>query len=301
MSIIKENIPCWYELSFLTEEEALSLRISEEYLRKRPLILENNMMVIGMKQQLGFEKFDNSFYGDNFGFDESFINAGIKNGFVDLKAVLPVVRKKEDRPCGYCKGTGKNELFADENCIICKGEGISYFYDWQKAFALSATFTLLFTYLYPQRKPIDSTTSRHQLITVCTITQKKADGGSLFGEFSKAIVSWMKSIGCEESFLNSLKMVTTKAYGKMYGCKLDKIEVFDAYDFKMMIKNGRLIMDCPGDACGLHPSEDYGGEKEETGYKFSCHNVDSPMQQLTLLAGLAALHDEARRAGVGVF
>ena len=39
MSIIKENIPCWYELSFINEEEALSLRISEEYLRKRPLIL----------------------------------------------------------------------------------------------------------------------------------------------------------------------------------------------------------------------------------------------------------------------
>ena len=300
MSIIRENIPCWYELSFLTEEEALSLRISEEYLRKRPLILENNMMVIGMKQQLGFEKFDNSFYGDNFGFDESFINAGIKNGFIDLKAILPVVRKKEDRPCGYCNGTGKNELFADENCIICKGEGISYIYDWKEAFALSATFTLLFTYLHTTEKSIDSK-SRNQLITVYTNTHKEAHGGSLYGEFSKAIVSWMKNIGCVESFLNSLKIVTTKAYGKMYGCKLDKVEIFDAYDFKMMMKNGRLIMDCPGNSCGINPSEDYWDEKEETGYKFSCHNVDSPMQQLTLLAGLAALHDMARKAGVGVF
>ena len=300
MSIIKENIPCWYELSFLTEEDAFVLRISEEYLRKRPRILNNNMMVIAMKQQLGFEKFDNNFYGDNFGFDGSFIKTGIKNGFIDLKAVLPLVRKKEDRSCDCCKGTGKNELFADENCIICKGEGISYIYDWKEAFALSATFTLLFTYLYMTEKSIDSK-SRNQLITVCTNTHKEAHGGSLYGEFSKAIVSWMKNIGCVESFLNSLKIVTTKAYGKMYGCKLDKVEIFDAYDFKMMMKNGRLIMDCPGDACGVNPSEDYGGEKEETGYKFSCHNVDSPMQQLTLLAGLAALHDEARRAGVGVF
>ena len=138
------------------------------------------------------------------------------------------------------------------------------------------------------------------MVIVCTNTYKEAHGGSLYGEFSKAIVSWMKNIGSVEveSFLNFLKIRMIKAYGKMYGCKLDKMEVFDAYDFKMMMKNGRIIMDCPGDACGVHPSEDYWDDKEETGYKFSCHNVDNPMQQLTFLAGLAALHDKARKAGI---
>ena len=281
-------------------KNALSLRISEEYLRKRPFILNNNMMVMGMKQQLGFEEFDNNFYGDNFGFDKSFIKTGIKNGFIELKAVLPLVRKKDDKPCGCCNGTGKNKLFADENCIMCKGEGISYVYDWQKAFAISATFTLIFSYLYTPEKSIDSKSLNHQLVIVCTNTYKEAHGGSLYGEFSKAIVSWMKNIGSVEveSFLNFLKIRMIKAYGKMYGCKLDKMEVFDAYDFKMMMKNGRLIMDCPGDACGVYPSEDYLNDKEETGYKFSCHNVDNPMQQLTFLAGLAALHDKARKAGI---
>ena len=54
------------------------------------------------------------------------------------------------------------------------------------------------------------------------------------------------------------------------------------------------MFDCPGNACGIHPTEvdlryDLGG------YEFSCHNVDSPAQQMALIVGLAALHDMARK------
>ena len=192
MSIIRENIPCWYELSFINTEDALSLRISEEYLKKRPFILKDNVMVMDMEQKFDFKEFDNSFYGNNFGFDKSFTNTGIKDGFVELKANLPVVRKKDDKPCDICDGTGKNKSFGDE-CIRCDGNGVSYIYDWKEAFALSATFTLLFTYLYMPEKSIDSK-SHYQLITICTITQKEAHGGSLCGEFSKAIFS-CKNLG----------------------------------------------------------------------------------------------------------
>jgi hypothetical protein len=31
------------------------------------------------------------------------------------------------------------------------------------------------------------------------------------------------------------------------------------------------------------------------GFEFSCHNTDTPMQQLTILASLAALHDLVRK------
>ena len=82
-------------------------------------------------------------------------------------------------------------------------------------------------------------------------------------------------------------------FTKMSGCRVDESS------FWVRLKNGRLIMNCPGDACGIHPENWY--EENDKGYEFNCHNVDSPMQQITLLAGLAALHDEARRAGIGVF
>ena len=46
-------------------------------------------------------------------------------------------------------------------------------------------------------------------------------------------------------------------------------------------------------ACGLNPSHDHMDIGQ--GYEFSCHNTDTPAQQLTLLAGLAALHDLVRK------
>ncbi len=46
----------------------------------------------------------------------------------------------------------------------------------------------------------------------------------------------------------------------------------------------------PGDACGLDP-DGYHDEKSDDGYKLVPHNVDSSLQQLTFLVGLAKLHD----------
>ncbi len=73
---------------------------------------------------------------------------------------------------------------------------------------------------------------------------------------------------------------------------------FSRHSFQADLKNGGgLCMSCPGDACGIHPSDWYDVGKE-SGYRFSCHNTDNYMQQLTLLSGLACLHDLARKAGV---
>jgi hypothetical protein len=75
-----------------------------------------------------------------------------------------------------------------------------------------------------------------------------------------------------------------------------EVKSFDEYYFQAYTQGneGWLNVSCPGDACGLHPSNGYiDGER---GYEFSCHNVDQPIQQFMLLAALAALHDLARAA-----
>ena len=78
---------------------------------------------------------------------------------------------------------------------------------------------------------------------------------------------------------------------KMFG----KLEAYDKYSFiaKVAYKDGWFNMSCPGDACGLHPADNM-GTVSGRGYKFSCHNVDNPMQQIALLAGLAVLCDKAK-------
>lgn len=52
-------------------------------------------------------------------------------------------------------------------------------------------------------------------------------------------------------------------------------------------------LECPGNACGLGP--DFPSKiDEDAGYELCPHNTDSAIQQLTLLAGLAALHQVIR-------
>ena len=85
-----------------------------------------------------------------------------------------------------------------------------------------------------------------------------------------------------------------KTWQKMFPTK--KVDKYDRYSFRASVdyENGWLNVSCPGDACGLNPANSCGGE-DGRGYEFSCHNVDSPMQQLTLIAGLAALCDKAKK------
>ncbi len=82
------------------------------------------------------------------------------------------------------------------------------------------------------------------------------------------------------------------AYGWMFGERYLRIQ---ETSFRAQVdgEKGWLNVQCPGSGCGLCPS--HHGIERGRGYEFDSHNVDSPIQQLTLLAGLAALHDRARR------
>ena len=301
MRITKENISCWYELSWNDKRRAIMLRINEDFVKKAGNISEEFPIIIGFKAEYKFNSFKGNFSSESeyFGFDRSFKNNGLDKNFIEIEVELPILRKKSDEPCGFCNGTGKNIIFPDEVCRICKGRGDSYFYDWGKAFAISATFTTLFLFFNYPNFQINS--GLKQLMTIETVTIRDVHGGSLGGDFSALLVNWLRKMKLEESrnLLTLVRKASINAYTKM-DCR--PLDTFDRYDFRIQMNNGRLIMDCPGDACGIHPSDssDWNGY-DGMGYKFSCHNIESPMQQLTLLAGLAALHDEARKEGVGVF
>ncbi len=58
--------------------------------------------------------------------------------------------------------------------------------------------------------------------------------------------------------------------------------------------DGRFSFTCFGNACdvSIYPDQAHGMDPEMM-VQFGCHNLDTPAQQITLLAGLAALHDVA--------
>ena len=77
----------------------------------------------------------------------------------------------------------------------------------------------------------------------------------------------------------------TKAAKSTYQHLFCELRYYSDFNFRAYVgsKNGGVVFDCPGDACGVYPSI------------WPSKNVDNAAQQITLLAGLAARHDKARR------
>jgi len=285
-----ERIPCWYELSFRKEGSAIILRIHKDFIAHTEPINETRPIVMDFMSHFHFKKFSGPMDG-NIGFDDSFVFEGVKEDFVEFAVNIPKTKKYSGKKCEYCEGSGKDQ-FLDDKCLRCEGTGKGWFYDWKTAYAISASFTTVFNWMQFPKKETSSLLP--QLMTVFTVTQDNMHGGSLAGEYSVELCNWMRSLYLRSKdryevteMTEAMKIVQRKLF--------DKIDKFSEYEIWARIESssGWLNVNCPGAACGLHPTDSY--IDKARGYKFGCHNVDNPMQQLTLLAGLAALHDKARR------
>lgn len=285
--VTQDAIPCWYELSW-RGKQGIVLRIHSDFAGREQI--PDNAPIIGhYAKEFGFSKFGYKF-GENFGFEESLRFLGEVNGFLEYAVPTPLVRKNTGENCSSCNGSGKSEVFEGEECLYCSGEGKDVVYDYAEAFAVSATLTVLFGFMmFPE---VETSCSLPQLICVHTVTIKRSHGGSIGGEYSREAVEWMRRCGPGEipEMVSAMRVVWEKMDGRM-------MEFYE-HSFRANLSNGVgwLCTDLPGDACGLHPSHNASYEIERgRGCEFSSHNVDNPMQQLVILASLAALHDLVRK------
>jgi len=289
-TIILDSIPCWYELSWQEKEPAIILRIHKEFITEAEKLIKPNSPIpiaIDFINQFGFKKFCHDLCG-NFGFDNSFVLNKERDGFVELLAKIPKIEKDSGKKCSMCKGTKKDPLLRGE-CLSCNGSGKDFIMDWPAAYALSASFTIFSVLaMYPET---ETSAKIPQLLTVQTMTREGIHGGSLNGEYGIHLVQWLSSFKQYTAIPEMVKAMQS-AYFQMFN-----YSEFVSREFRASIDNanGWLNVDCPGNACGLHPSDSSYGMRKNSGYKFSCHNTDTPAQQITLLAGLAALHDRARK------
>jgi hypothetical protein len=286
-----ERIPCWYELSFRKEKPAIIFRIHKDFIAHTESISQTAPIVMGFMSHFGFKKFSGSLAG-NFGFDDSFIFEGIKEDFAEFAVDIPTIKKYSGKKCEECNGSGKDRFLNDE-CLRCEGTGKDWFYDWKLASAISASFTTILLWMrFPEK---ETSSLLPQLMTVFTVTEDEMHGGSLGGAYSVELCNWMRSLYVQNKGRYEVAEMTEAmkiVHKKMFGA----LRFGQEHDLWAKIENdsGWLNVNCPGDACGLHPGDSYGPQKKR-GYEFACHNVDNPMQQITLLAGLAALHNKARR------
>ncbi len=288
--ITREDIPCWYELSWQAKPPALILRIHRDFLKGMNINLQKAPIIKSYLKEFAFVEFSCDFERD-IGFNrvlKRIMKEEEKDGFAAFAAKIPALRKLTNKECGYCEGSRKDSFgeLTERECLYCEGTGRDYIIDWKPAETISASFTVLGMLL----GHCENNTSAQfpQLMTVQTVTRRDMHGGGLGGDIGIPLRQWLVS-GCSREDASEISKAMKLAYGKMLGLRF-----YNDWDFRVDIReSGGLVLDCPGDACGIHPCDWYFTEGK--GYEFSCHNVDTPAQQLTLLAGLAALHDKARK------
>jgi len=288
-NIIYDVLPCWYEISWREIlPPSIVLRIHKDFIgeiKGRKIDFGNAPIIMGLKIEFGFENFVGDFDKD-FGFDGAFVRKGEAGKFVEFMIPVPKV-KKEGGQCNSCNGSGENKELLHGECLMCSGSGKKYTYDWKTAYAISASLNVFFTLASFPKKETKAGFS--QLMTIDVATRKGMHGGSLSGSCSIPFAKWAGKFYCgERNFAPEILEAMKSSYHHMFG-----LSDFDIYSFQAYMSNGFLYTSCSGDACGLHATSQR--LQEDNGYEFSCHNVDTPMQQITLLAGLAALHDKARK------
>jgi hypothetical protein len=294
--IIRENIPCWYELAWDKKKPAIILRAHQDFIEAITPIPREAHLIKWLTEKFKFQEFNGDLKG-NFGFNGSVLQKPnkVKNGFLEYIITIPKIKVETGNHCEDCNGSGR-DFFAqtygenDRKCPYCNGSGKEHIYNWHLAYAVSASLNVFFSISrYPER---ETSAPFSQLMLLDTITDTDMHGGSLGGEFSIPLTQWLASIYKDANTpVPEISQAMKIAYKHMF----NGLRSFEKYDFNASVRTNRggLVSNCPGNACGIHP-EDWNMDKKR-GYKFSCHNVDTPVQQITLLAGLAALHDRARK------
>lgn len=289
MNTIEKNMPCWYELGWNKETKSLILRVHKKFAKEANGFSSDDLIVWSYKREFNLLSYSD-FSGDYFGFDNAFRKCGEKGEFVEYEIKIPNLGTKVR--CDYYSGVGKNSF--DEPCPICKGEKNKISYDFRPAFAISASFTIFFKLAYFGRN-MGISSKQFQLFEIETVAERNSvgNGSAVNGWFSEKLTKWLLYLKDNPVLLNDIILAMKTANSQMIS---GANGIFESLQFDADVgKKGRLILRCPGDASGIYPLSNDQGKED---YIFGSCNMDSPVQQITILAGLGALHDEARKAGV---
>ncbi|MBI2448119.1 hypothetical protein HYV44_00965 [Candidatus Microgenomates bacterium] len=244
-------------------------------------------IIADFKKKFGFQAFCSDF-SQGFGFDGAFVPVKRQpKDFIVLSALIPRVKKRTEEKCRFCGGSKKHP-YHEGRCPCCEGGGYDFWCDYQEAFAISASLCFFGFWAF---HPKENTSSKEpQIMTIDFATLKDMHGGSISGDFSLSLGRYLSSFPAQTSRPEMVEAMI-RAHRRMYG----PLSKFEKYNFRASIDydTGWLNVSCPGDACGINPMNGHVTKNE--GYQFGGHNMDNPAQQLTILAGLAALSDRFRR------
>ncbi len=278
------STPRKYTLLWDKKTLSIVIRIHKDCVRTA-LPIAGNRYILEMSRALDadglFDHFEGSLSADSFGFNHLIRKAHEAGNYIDYSMYLPRIHINTTFACVYCGGSGKTEESYSDKCLRCEGSGKKEIWNWREAYITTFSLNLLFTTL----DLCDHTSAKErQHVTLQVLSQRGQHGSSLGGTFGIEFMDFIRGqnfapdTGELRNTINSMR----SAYSRMMKSVYSNIQRFGA-----SVRDGYLILNCPGDACEIHISEH--GTRTGTGAQFSCHNVDTPAQALTLITGIAYL------------
>lgn len=264
--IMEQNAQVWYEMSY--DKGILTIQVpTRVYNSLTNLIGSSNPMKDDFLRKFSYPSENPnqhilSLYPDQwiYGLSEDVTFVGESEGWVMIKADLPVVMWNWDN----------NQVY------------------WKSAYRVSASLAILFQMLYLYEDELSG--SDFQLLTIDLLgVDEGIYGGSLSVTISPTLKKWLSRFPDNYDHLE-IKEAMVSAHCRMAGPLLP----YQEHDFRAWVRKPYWInLSVPGNACGLDPSGYY--EEEGRGFKMLPHNTDTPIQQLSLLAGLAKMYQLARQ------
>lgn len=303
--------PCLYALDFCYDGHgrigmvgpAIVVRIHIKFIEG--FKFDPDMPVLNiMKERFSLTDFKHDF-ADDIGYDsviKRFGGAQVPYAgfdFIEFKVDLPWKKIQKEGHCSKCAGSA---MIGYNSCFDCFGTGMNYLENENiesEINTISASLAVLF-YLLRDDSDYDISNERKQLLTVEIIPHMRNEESLMFGIVSSEL---MRNI-----FLNIYRgkyLIADKILGSMiaaYNCmelggnptdsnnesSLSKFRINVGEKFGLLIYAPKASFS--RNECFIYPSI-YG---DGGAYKYTSKDINSPLIQLTFLAGLSQLYQEGQ-------
>lgn len=177
--------------------------------------------------------------------------------------------------CSQCHGTGYDD-WLDNECISCNGTGTARKeINWTLSNVIVANLQFIFSFLNTK------VNSEQQELEIIIYRGHDPEGVDINGRVNTSITEWLK--GIKEKSTSSILKIMRDIYYYLDDSQPNEFQDFN-FSMKISPESGFFYLDCPGNATGI-----YAGNTRLDSEIYS-HNVDTPMQVLTLLAGLLKMN-----------
>lgn len=275
-----------FNISWDSAQTGLIISIHRDCLKHAPIPNMGHEFIRTLAEKFGAKQFQGDLAKDHFGFDESIIKTGTPGNQVEFLARIPQVQKFHPEACTHCggKGTGDNDI----RCFRCYGTGKKRTSDSYPAYRLIASLSILLRTIL-EHCEYEVATEEIQLVRLSLQCEMGRDGSGVGGCFGIDLSDYL----LEEPFELS-EIIVPNVQGAMldaHALLTGRAGKDDSFAIRCECDDGHLNFICPGDACCVHLSGN--GRRKGEGVDFSSHNMDTPTQALTCLAGIASLVGQA--------